>query len=161
MLTEKALREIPLRRGGDPLANLPDPCLEAEDGCLGRIVELWQRASAQMDALARAQGMVFVHALQPNQYVEGSKPLTPVELRRAYDPQLPWSRAAIAGYPLLVAAGEELRSQGVDFVDLTQMFRDNTDDLYRDRCCHFNDRGYRLIAARLAEEVAAALPETR
>ena len=80
------------------------------------------------------------------------------ELRRAYDPEAAWSQSAIAGYPLLIEAGEDLLREGVDFHDLTPIFRDHEEDIYRDRCCHFNARGSKIVGRRLAEAVAAALP---
>ena len=157
-ITEKSLRETAREESDDPFVNLSEDCLGEDSNCYALVAEMWQRASIQMDALARDHGIPFVHALQPSQYVEGSKPLSRAELRQAYDPEAAWSQSAIAGYPLLIQAGEALRREGVDFHDLTPIFRDHEEDLYRDRCCHFNARGSKIVGRYLAEAVVAALP---
>ena len=47
--------------------------------------------------------------------------------------------------------GRALRGDGVHFVDLTMLFKDVEETIYEDDCCHVNQRGNNLIAAKLAE----------
>jgi len=156
---EAALQSQPPARGDALLAALPDACLASreEGACAEQIAALWLRASLAMRRLALGAGAVYVHALQPSQYLEGSKRLTPRERERAYRPEAEWPRLARGGYPLLQRAGESLRRQGVAFEDLTGIFREVSDTLYVDDCCHLNRRGNRILALRLAELVAAEL----
>jgi hypothetical protein len=156
---EAELQAHPPSGGSLLLASLGDPCLEASDGsaCGELVAALWQRSSRAMQRLAEGAGAIYVHALQPNQHIEGSKPLTPRELAVAYRPEAEWPRLARAGYPLLQRAGEELRRDGIAFTDLTQIFRDERETLYVDDCCHLNRRGNRILATRLAELVSAAI----
>jgi hypothetical protein len=113
--------------------------------------ELWQRSSLMLDAICKTSGLPYIHVLQPNQYDEGSKPMGEEERRIAIRPDHEWGRHARAGYGFLRARGEELRAQGVAFYDLSMIFRDRSEPVYRDDCCHFNARGNKILARRLAE----------
>jgi hypothetical protein len=118
---------------------------------------LWNRSSIQMWEICRANGSVYVHVLQPNQYVPGSKPLDAAERRLAWPPDFAHRRAAEQGYPLLIAAGEELKRLGVPFRDLTRIFEAETGRIYVDSCCHYNQRGNDMLAAEIASFVAASI----
>ncbi len=119
-------------------------------------VELWKRASIQLWQLCQAQHIAYLHALQPNQYVAGSKPFTPAERTIAIRPSGNTTRiAAEAGYIRMIAEGANLREMGLPFFDLTDLFEHEAEPVYRDGCCHYYDRGYELIADRIARELAA------
>jgi hypothetical protein len=57
------------------------------------------------------------------------------------------------GYPLLIRDGAELSRSGVRFENLTQIFADQSALLYTDDCCHFNQRGNEILAARIARAI--------
>jgi hypothetical protein len=126
----------------------------------------WAQASLQMRDLAEANGARYFHFLQPNQYVAGSKIFTEEEKRfadvDAYTGQhFPYHSsvrnykpAARLGYPLLIENGAALRQRGVHFVDLTGIFADVRETIYRDACCHYNGTGNEIIAERMAQEIA-------
>jgi hypothetical protein len=116
--------------------------------------ELWQRASAIMGGLAKASGFEYFHFLQPNQYYENSKVLTEEELHNAYEHNpFTYKEAVQKGYPLLVDHGKFLIDQGINYVDLTLMFKDEKRTVYNDKCCHFNKLGYDLIAERISQSI--------
>lgn len=142
--------------------SLKDPCLRVSDGtrCRELIARIWHDASLQMDAVCRQADIPYLHFLQPNQYVEGGKPLSDEERRVAFRPQIPWSVGSRLGYPLLQQRGEDLRRR-IDFHDLSMLFRDHPGTLYRDSCCHFHPEGYRLIAQAMARELIAAIEARR
>jgi hypothetical protein len=114
---------------------------------------LWRRSSIALQGLCKAHGIPYVHCLQPNQYVPGSKPIGEAEAAVAFAPGDDGPRAAVvAGYPLLLQEAPALRAAGVPFHDLTGIFRDHPEPLYADSCCHFDRTGNQV----LAEHVAAA-----
>lgn len=156
---EAALQATPVSGGEALQAALHDPCLDSreEGACVDAIAALWQRASLAMQQLALGAGAIYLHALQPTQYLAGSKTLTPREIEVAYRPEAEWPRLARAGYPVLQRAGAELRTRGVAFADLSAIFRGEQETLYVDDCCHLNRRGNRILAERLAELLAEAL----
>jgi hypothetical protein len=129
---------------------------------LDDLVAIWKQSSLQLARLCRANGIEYFHFLQPNQYVPDSKPMEAEELRVATDPR-PSSRLALpgrVGYPRLIAAGAELRSQGVRFADLTRVFADRPEPLYYDRCCHFGRAGHALLAEAMARAILAPDPRS-
>lgn len=138
-LTEQAQQGLDSAFLGPPL---PEADLQTP-------IQVWQRASRLLYATAKANGLVYLHALQPNQYLEGSKPLSEQEKQSAYNPAHPWGKIVRAAYPALRAAGAELRAEGVPFYDLTQVFAEHPETVYTDDCCHFGDRGNEILAQAL------------
>lgn len=124
-----------------------------------RGAELWDRCSRQMRAVAADSGACYVHALQPNQYLPGSKTLSPQEEASAYYADSTYREAVAQGYPLLRELGSRAASAGEHFVDLTQVFADQPQTLYVDWCCHVNREGYEIVARRLAASIAQAWSE--
>jgi len=129
----------------------------ATEEVLVESTELWNRSSIQMWKICRSNGSVYVHVLQPNQYVGGSKLLDARERRIAWPPDFAHRRAAEQGYPLLIAAGEGLKQLGVPFRDLTRIFEAETGEIYVDPCCHYNQRGNDMLATEIARFVAASI----
>jgi hypothetical protein len=118
------------------------------------LVRLWRDASMQMKLLCDVNQVEYVHFLQPNQYVVGSKPLAPEEVRLATDHGV-YRRAGEQAYPILRQHGDELRKAGVRFHDLTMVFGEVAEPLYSDGCCHLNPTGYAMIARTIGERVRA------
>ena len=117
----------------------------------------WYRASLLLSELAQLAGAEYYHFQQPNQYVPGAKPLTAAELACCYAAGSLKETVYRETYPLLVPLGQRLQQQGVNYFDLNEIFADNHETLYRDECCHLNDRGNELLAAALVERLAPAL----
>lgn len=140
--------EAPYRLTGPRVAFDDDELFDA-------LVAIWQRSAQQLHHLAVGNGITYHHFLQPNQYVEGSKVLTPEEQRTAHDERHPYHPGAIAGYPKLIEGARELSDLGIPLHDLTRVFHDVDETVYVDACCHLNDRGHAL----LAEAMAAAMVE--
>jgi len=117
------------------------------------LADLWKNTSIQMHRLSQSNGIPYFHFLQPNQYVEGSKPLHPDELKNAYDKDQPYRTGVIFGYPKLIEASNEIKQAGINFHDLTGFFENNSDPLYKDDCCHMHNEGYELLMEHVAEQV--------
>ena len=146
--------EYTLQRNGPQLALSPPP---DEYELSRRAVRVWYRGSVILHDLSRTAGAEYYHFLQPNQYVPDAKPLTDRELAVAYNPESLAVQAYRDGYPLLRRLGDELRQQGINYHDLTQIFADNRETLYIDDCCHLNARGNELLAASMVQRMAPAL----
>ncbi len=156
---EEALRKLPAAIADRDLFQLEDPCLRQRDACWDLIVRVWTQSSELMKAVAEKAGAEYLHVLQPNQYVAGSKKLSAEELATAWKPDLDWSRAAARGYPLLREAGRALEGKGFPFHDLTQIFADHPETIYRDPCCHYHTHGYEILGAEIGRLVGDALAE--
>ena len=147
----EAQRELDTYPGREP-STLSGPAIEEAD-VLRKVVDIWARSSIQLARLCQANGIRYLHFLQPNQYVPGSKPMAPDERRVAI--QDAYEALARPGYEELLARSDDLRAEGVDFHDLTMLFSEVREPLYVDACCHLNTRGYEI----LAQEVARAMTE--
>lgn len=135
--------------------NGPKYKLETRDQVVAESVNVWARSSVLMSRMARANGTEYYHFLQPNQYVSGSKPFSADERKHFIQPGHPYGTIAALGYPRLIGKGASLRDQDVVFFDLTQLFKDTADTVYRDTCCHFNKQGVNALIGEIVASVAA------
>jgi len=119
------------------------------------MVDLWRESSLQIERACRASGAEYYHFLQPNQYVEGSKPLSEEEQRVAITEDLSYGTFVPAAYPMLQAAGGALAEEGVRFHDLTRVFADHPESIYVDDCCHVNRLGNQILAEAIAGAIAS------
>jgi len=154
---ETALKE--LERTSSDFALTGPPFDDADPGDLyAALVGNWSRCSSLMNDVCRSNGMDYYHFLQPNQYVEGSKPMGAEERRVAFYGGHPYRPGVVRGYPLLRRQGKELAESGIPFHDLTMVFSEISDIIYRDSCCHPNERGYRIVAEAIAGAIFAGSP---
>ena len=124
------------------------------DGLYRQVVELWSNCSLQMHRLCRENGIRYLHILQPNQHLPGSKPIGPQERKAAFGGLFPRAGLAIArGYPLLISEGKNLQDKGIAFHDVTMLFKDLETQIYVDACCHYNQQGYDLLADAVAGRI--------
>ena len=133
----------------------PDNSYDDPDTMYDQMVTLWQRSSQQLERLCHANGIRYLHVLQPNQYVEGSKPMSKTERKVAFEPKHKYRSGVIDGYPRLQAAGRQLTDAGVDFLDLTMVFARTPEAIYIDDCCHYNQLGNRMLADAIADRLLA------
>lgn len=124
-----------------------------EEGLYRDLGDVWKRSSLQMKTLCEANGAKYYHFLQPNQYVAGSKPMMEEERRQAINEASPYRDGVTKGYPALAKAGESLLAAGVRFTDLTMVYSDHPEILYRDDCCHTNAEGSGIVAKRIYEVI--------
>ncbi len=145
------------RPGEDLPPVIRGPRTVPEDEETAELVAIWSRCARQMAALCRGNGVAYVHAIQPNQYVEGSKPMGDEERRIAIRTDHPYRPGVVDGYPRLLTAASELRADGIPVLDLTQVFATVEEAVYSDSCCHFNALGLRLLGEALGRATAETL----
>ena len=119
------------------------------------LTALWGRASRLLHGVCEASGILYIHALQPNQYLPGSKPMGPQELEVAYLEKSLYGTMVRRGYPLMIEEGEALRAGGVRFLDLSMLFADVEDPIYVDTCCHISELGNTMLADAIIEAIVA------
>ena len=117
----------------------------------------WYRSSLMLARLAELAGADYYHFLQPNQYVPDSKPLSPEEREQAWSAGAPEKPLVEQGYPLLQEFRRDSQNQGIAYFDLTGIFADHSETLYKDTCCHLNERGNELLAAEMVRLLEPAL----
>jgi hypothetical protein len=139
------LREHRMEQRSSYAANGPPMTFAGDRDYYAYLADLWKNASLQMKRLCDANNIAYAHFLQPNQYVEGAKPMTPREVRLIANPAF-YGEPVRLGYPELQRQGAALTQAGVGFHDLTMAFADIRDEVYADGCCHLTGDGYRRIA---------------
>lgn len=118
------------------------------------LARTWKLASIQMANLCRGNDIAYFHFLHPNQYFKESKELTDEEKRTAYiEGENPLKAGVQSGYPLLLEHGKELEERGINFTDLTMIFKAEKRTVYVDTCCHFNKLGTDSIVREIAGKV--------
>ena len=130
----------------------PPHQIESAAQAISEATALWKQSSLQMHRLAAANGIQYLHVLQPNQYFEGTKPLSPRERRDFFRPRSPSAQATRAAYPLLLRAGDDLRRSGVDWVDASRIFQDDSATRYSDWCCHLTPAAVAMLVKLIADE---------
>ncbi|MBF0102772.1 MAG: hypothetical protein HQK77_17865 [Desulfobacterales bacterium] len=113
--------------------------------------DMWAHSSRMLYAICQANHIRYVHILQPNQYVQGTKPLTFNEQTHAINPENTWGISAKEGYSHLIERGHQLQAEGIPFYDFTMVFKDIQSDIYVDDCCHINALGNSIIAKKLSD----------
>jgi hypothetical protein len=120
---------------------------------------IWQRCSLAMHQLCHANGTLYLHVLQPNQYVPGSKPLSTFEKEKCIHQDGPIDVTVRTLFPRLIEKGLNLQARGVAFSDQTQVFSAVEESLYVDPWCHFNEEGNRLLCEALVPEIRGLLDQ--
>jgi hypothetical protein len=124
------------------------------------IADSWKRGSLGLRALSAEFGAEYFHFLQPNQYLPNSKPMDTTERKLAFhDGVLKVVVPRI--YPLLIERSGELRSAGVNYFDLTMMFKDQKETRYIDNCCHLNRIGSQELAREIGRAIVNRLEEQK
>jgi hypothetical protein len=115
----------------------------------------WYASQLAMAALCKAKGARFISVLQPSPYSSAfSHPTADIPyVRDLTDSEWP-GLGAVAGDAQAALAGESaaLRRNGVEAIDLSQGFRDKTEDVFID-IGHLNGAGHRILASQIAEAV--------
>ncbi|GHA08677.1 hypothetical protein GCM10008090_18180 [Arenicella chitinivorans] len=132
----------------------PDMTLNTPDEMANYAADLWLNSSLAMRDLAEGNGARYYHFLQPNQYIEGAKPLNPEERKIAILDYGGYGNAYKQLFPALLERVTSLKDRGVHFYDLTYMFSDIPDTLYIDNCCHLNPKGYDMVARKLMTTIS-------
>ncbi|MBI5758145.1 MAG: hypothetical protein HZA46_06480 [Planctomycetales bacterium] len=116
------------------------------------LVDYWARSSVTLGRLCHAHAIEYHHVLPPNQYLEGSKPMSFEERQQAIYLEGTGQTAAEM-YPTLVAQGKQLVDRGINFHDLSMLFVNVEEPLYVDMCCHYNPTGNELVARAIARHI--------
>ncbi|MCA9075892.1 MAG: hypothetical protein KDA93_12715 [Planctomycetaceae bacterium] len=120
-------------------------------------IDLWQRSSVLLNSLCEGNGIRYFHFLQPNQYLAGSKPMTPKQESLYRRANSLFRDPVINCYPEMRLRGNDLTANGVNFTDLTQLFAHREEEIYADDCCHVNTHGSTLLAEAIASVIVDSL----
>ncbi len=123
---------------------------------LSEAVRIWGDSSELLGEFCKKHGIAYLHFLQPNQHLKGSKLLSEEEAARE---DSIYAEVIAAGYPKLRERGSLLKRNGERFTDLTQMFRRQSQTIYTDSIGHLNEEGNRLLAEAVLTELRSLTNE--
>ena len=116
------------------------------------LANLWLNSSKQLALAVEANGGQYIQVFQPNQYLEGSKPLSELEKNKFYLPDEAFGKIYGEALPSFKTVIKELQLNSW-FVDSSMIYQNELATVYSDICCHFNDYGLELLADFIAAQV--------
>ena len=110
---------------------------------LDQIIKLWENSSQMIEDLSKVYNFDYIHVLQPNQYLKNSKILT--------DYEKSISNFKKYKYPIENYYNNfNLNNINLSYkLDARKIFQYNQDNLYRDYCCHLNNKGMYLLSLKI------------
>ena len=119
--------------------------LEKNDA-INQSINIWKESSNKLFEFLQKREKMYIHAIQPNQYLEDSKPLSNDEEKALYFNE----EGLIVRDHYLRLDSNLLKAEAI--TDLRYLFASTSETLYRDRCCHLNDKGMILMADQIISE---------
>lgn len=144
-------------RGFDYEALGPDFAFSDWDTFFEDVSQIWVNSSLAINALAEGRGAKYYHYLQPNQYINGSKPLSEFEKKYFLLEKGGYGNIYQNVRDILVEKAKQLPIKGVNYYDLTYIFRNKPNTLYIDNCCHLNSEGSNIVAAEIVRLITEDL----
>jgi len=103
-------------------------------------IAIWEQSSNKLNEILSSRMIDYIHVLQPNQYLEGSKPFS-AEEKDNYLNFEPHAKPIRENYGKL----SEKKLLTPNFRDQRFLFKDISETVYADNCCHFNQLGMEMI----------------
>tara|TARA_A100001037_G_scaffold306535_1_gene352440 strand:- start:3617 stop:4801 length:1185 start_codon:yes stop_codon:yes gene_type:complete len=113
---------------------------------LAKVVNLWKRSSNMISDLSKNYNFKYIHVLQPNQYFKDSKLLTKKE--KEISNFTKYSNPISKYYEKFNIDEVQAKYK----FDSRYIFKSNNENLYRDYCCHLNNRGMYLLSHNIIEK---------
>ena len=114
-----------------------------------RVQNIWMDSSNKIAQFAETRKIPYIHILQPNQYVVGSKPLSNLEIEKFYGYE-PYKKPIAAHYHNLSISSLDTPYK----LDQRQLFKSEKRTVYSDECCHLNHLGMETIVDDLISSFA-------
>lgn len=112
---------------------------------------IWKKYQSLSALVARSRNLPYISFVQPNQYLEGSKPLSGREIENFINPA--WAAFLNPRMKMLSDTADELAKSGLPVKNLMWIFNNERQDLYIDSCCHFNDLGNKIMENSILDEI--------
>lgn len=132
---------------------LPDAILFEE------ITRNWLNASLLIHQITSQRNILYFHILQPNQYYQTQRIFTADEQKTAFSDDSDYGKAVKIGYPKLITKIDELKRNGVQFINTVNSFDQIKETIYIDSCCHYNDVGEDIISSDVATSIVQFLTQ--
>lgn len=124
---------------------------------LSQSIDVWYNSTIQIANISKMNGIDYFHFLQPSQYLSNSKPMS-IEEKNLAVTSKKYEEIVSEYYPKMINMGNDLNSKNiVSFFDLSSIFKDNSEILYRDDCCHLNEKGYQIMIREMFTKISNSI----
>ena len=125
---------------------------EEKQKYMQRTINAWEKSSDKIYDFAVNSKIPYFHFVQPNQYLEGSKPLSIIEKAEFTSYQL-------YGEPIarFYAKLDVTKLKASAKFDHRYLFKAENRTVYSDNCCHFNQLGMNLISSAIIKDASDVL----
>ncbi|MGD1701354.1 hypothetical protein [Dapis sp. BLCC M229] len=117
------------------------------------MAEHWKKASIMMQQIAANNNILYFHILQPNQYYPTNRIYSEAEKKIAFDSDSPFREATELGYPVLFGKIDDLKQNGVNFLNGVKILDDAKEIVYIDSCCHYTEVGENILSEFVANSI--------
>ncbi len=145
----QALNPSSFPRYDHVLYMLPQPAGTTLPKAIEQGIEEWKRSSLLMAQMLHGLGIPYLQVLHPNQYFS-KKHFSDEEKRVAIRWGNEMAPKVHEYYPRMIAEGNDLAREGVNFANAVNIFDDVSETIYSDECCHYNAAGNLLLARIMA-----------
>ena len=117
------------------------------------VKKIWEKSSEKINDFSKLKNILYIHVIQPNQYLKDSKKLTNKELEL-----LNYSKYG----DLISQFYHSFNFENINIknnLDLKYIFKYNNNEIYRDYCCHLNNYGMHLISKEIVKKFELELKE--
>lgn len=128
-----------------------------EDLAFNKMASTWYESSLNMHQILAGKNIEYFQVIQPNQYYQTKRVFTQDEKNIAIIPNHPYSAGVVKGYPLLLSKAEDLKKAGVNVFSAVEVLDEEPGLVYRDACCHYNEKGQAILFDAVAEAIAEAM----
>jgi len=127
--------------------DLPPSLIQAHFDALN----IYQEASFLSYQISSIYKIPYYEIMQPNQYVEGSKPMSNQESSVAINENHPYASPIKKIYQKISPGEFSIPTDNV--LDARMLFKQRPEQLYSDDCCHLNSKGMKLLASYIARSI--------
>lgn len=110
---------------------------------------IWIVSSNKINEFSNKNKILYIHVIQPNLYLENSKILSPSETKLLNYPKY----GDIISNHYKIFDTEYLNTDKK--LDLKYVFKKNSQELYRDYCCHLNNLGMHIISMEIIKNFSS------
>ena len=125
-----------------------------DDVAFAKMASTWYESSLTMHQILTDKNIEYFHVIQPNQYYQTQRVFSQDEKNIAIIPNHPYSAGVVKGYPLLLSKAEDLKEQGVNVFSALEVLDEEPELVYRDACCHYNEKGQAILFDAVAGAIA-------
>jgi len=123
-------------------------------------IAAWRSCIELSAEYAQSVNLPILFLLQPNQYVDGSKPFSQEERVCCFHSSVEMASGWMStfanvtrNYAAMERDMEELRRAGIAAFSLSQIYKDVEATIYVDNCCHVNVEGNRIMAGAMGRRL--------